>query len=310
VKVVSVINYKGGVGKTTLTANIGAGVAARGRKVLLIDLDPQASLTFSFFSQVEWRESLANTRTIKQWYDSSGRGRTATHLADLIVTPPRVSSLLAGSGWLDLIASHQDLVAVDALLAGVLDGKSGEVPASRFVQVHRRLADGLADKRLDDYDLVLIDCPPNFNMMTKNAVVASDFLLVPARPDYLSTTGIDHLGVQVHRLVQDYNGHLRGTRGRQRDAPPLARPATAVVFTMVQYWGNEPLDALGKYISRVQALRVPTFSTFVRDRKAVYADAPEYGIPAILLGSARHDAGQELRQVVDEFINWVERIPG
>src|SRR5690606_11057457 len=68
--VISVINYKGGVGKTTLTANIGSELASRGKTVLLIDLDPQASLTFSFYEADEWERSLADERTILQWYGS------------------------------------------------------------------------------------------------------------------------------------------------------------------------------------------------------------------------------------------------
>ena len=64
--VVSVINYKGGVGKTSMTANLGAELAWRGRSVLLIDLDPQASLTFSFIRPEQWLDDFAETRTIKQ----------------------------------------------------------------------------------------------------------------------------------------------------------------------------------------------------------------------------------------------------
>ena len=76
---------------------------------------------------------------------------------------------------------------------------------------------------------------------------------------------------------------------------------------MVSYYGSEPMEALGTYISRVRALRVPTFSTFIRDRKAIHAVAPEHGVPAILLHGGHNDAAQELRQLVDEFINWTER---
>ena len=64
---VAIINYKGGVGKTTLTANIGAELALRGRRVLLIDLDPQASLTFSFYRPDEWQQ-FDSPATISQWY--------------------------------------------------------------------------------------------------------------------------------------------------------------------------------------------------------------------------------------------------
>jgi cellulose biosynthesis protein BcsQ len=61
-----------------------------------------------------------------------------------------------------------------------------------FTIIHRRLADGLAEFSDNEYDLVLIDCPPNFNIVTKTAIIASGYLLVPARPDYLSTLGIEY----------------------------------------------------------------------------------------------------------------------
>ncbi len=68
--IVSVINYKGGVGKTTVTANLAAELAHRGYNVLLLDLDPQASLTFSFMRPEDWKELYAESRTIKKWFDS------------------------------------------------------------------------------------------------------------------------------------------------------------------------------------------------------------------------------------------------
>ena len=73
-KVVSVINYKGGVGKTSLTTNLGAELAWRGKKVLLLDLDAQASLTFSFISPDDWRDNYENEGTIKSWFESFENG--------------------------------------------------------------------------------------------------------------------------------------------------------------------------------------------------------------------------------------------
>ena len=95
-KVLSVINHKGGVGKTTLAANVGARLAARGKKILLIDLEPQASLTYSFMSQVEWRRDLATNRTLLQWL-SPPVGGPIPVLSDMISTPSRASAALAGS---------------------------------------------------------------------------------------------------------------------------------------------------------------------------------------------------------------------
>ena len=74
-KVISVVNYKGGVGKTTFVANIAAKLAKEGRKVLLIDLDPQGSLTFSFIAVDQWADKYSETRTIKNWFDDKLNGR-------------------------------------------------------------------------------------------------------------------------------------------------------------------------------------------------------------------------------------------
>ncbi|WP_410171835.1 ParA family protein [Amycolatopsis heterodermiae] len=95
-RIVAVMNYKGGVGKTTLTANLGAVAAARGLRVLLIDLDPQTNLTFSFFTVDDWHHRLKDSRTIRQWYDSEMPGRDIS-LADLVVTPERVNHVLKNS---------------------------------------------------------------------------------------------------------------------------------------------------------------------------------------------------------------------
>ena len=69
-KVVSVINYKGGVGKTTLTANLGAYAAMRGLSVLMIDLDPQTHLTFSFMAEEDWQRRYKDSKTLKKYFDS------------------------------------------------------------------------------------------------------------------------------------------------------------------------------------------------------------------------------------------------
>lgn len=299
-KVVSVINHKGGVGKTTLTANLGAGLAARGRKVLLVDLDSQGSLTVSFFTQNEWTEQLMPAHTIKHWYDGIGTDDAAESLADAIATPPRVRPLL-GSGTLDLIAAHRDLADIDtALAAELLSDPDG------YLAVHRRLSDGLSDKAFAEYDVVLIDCAPNFGLIAKNAVAASDALLIPTRPDYLSTNGIDSLGRKVQAFAEEYNDHLG--RASATDSPPIGVPPADVVFTMVQLHDGEPIEAQRNYISRVQALGIPTFETAMRDSKSVYGPAPEHGVPVILGGTSRA-LTRELRELVSEFAARLERIP-
>lgn len=93
-KTISIINYKGGVGKTAITANLGAALASRGKRVLAIDLDPQASLTVSFFSVDEWRRDFEASKTIKTWYDAFIDRDADLNLRRLICEPKRVHILL------------------------------------------------------------------------------------------------------------------------------------------------------------------------------------------------------------------------
>ena len=299
VKVVSVINHKGGVGKTTLTSNLGAGLAARGKKVLLLDLDSQASLTVSFFTQNEWQHDLVPDRTIKNWFEGL-RGDGPELLSSLVATPERVTRFLTHTGGcLDLVAAHRDLSEVDTALAAQL-----LIDPEHYLAAHRRLREGLSEKELSDYDVALIDCAPNFGLIAKNAVAASDMLLIPTRPDYLSINGIDSLGRKVQSFAQEYNEQLQkaGDNGA-----PLGRPPAAVVFTMVQLHDNQPIEAQRSYISRVAELGVPTFQTTVRDSKAVYGPAPEYGVPVILAGTGRA-LTRELRDLVSEMVAHLDEV--
>jgi chromosome partitioning protein len=199
-KTIAVINYKGGVGKTTITANLAAEMAFRGKKILAIDLDPQASLTFSFFSVDDWRKNFEATKTIKNWYDAFIDKDTDLNLASLIAHPTR-ANVSSGTGRLDLICSHLALINVDLELATRLIGGTERDLRNNYLRVHSRLRQGLESLKTGDYDYVIIDCPPNFNIVTKTAIVASDYLLLPTKPDYLSTLGIDQLTKHVEELV-------------------------------------------------------------------------------------------------------------
>jgi chromosome partitioning protein len=282
--VVSVINYKGGVGKTSLTANLAAQLAWEGRRVLLIDLDAQASLTFSFISPDAWDKEFSETKTIKTWFESLDSG-TPISLTALIDTPKRVQNSLRGRGALDIIYSHLGLINVDLELATKLGGANIGQAKRNFINIHRRLADGIAtDLKDEKYDLVLIDCPPNFNIVTKTAIIASDYILVPARPDYLSTLGISYLLRSVNELIKDYNDFAEIKDGQKTDK--IAPKILGVVFTMIQEYRGVPISAQRPFINQVKRdiPGITVFPEYIKRNDSLFADAPQYGVPVVLHG--------------------------
>ena len=298
-KIISVINYKGGVGKTTLTANLGAELAYRGRNVLLVDLDAQASLTFSFVKPDYWEEQLADGGTIKDWFDSFSEGNTLP-LQDLIITPTEAQSQVEGR--LDLIPSHLGLINVDLELATELGGATLRQSKMNYLKVHQRLAKGFADIDNRAYDFVLIDCPPNFNVVTKTAIVASEFILIPAKPDYLSTLGIDYLRKSVDQLIHDFNEYAAlGSNNTEKIKPEIL----GVVFTMISRYGGRPIAALRPFIAQTKKLGVNVFSTQIRENKTLFGEAPQFGTPVVLTSQSSGTYGdivKELEKLTRELL--------
>lgn len=299
-KIMSVINYKGGVGKTTVTANLAAELAFRGKNILAIDLDPQASLTFSFITVDEWRNNFEKSKTIKNWYDAFIDKDTELNLDSLIAHPKRVNS---GKGKLDLICSHLALINVDLELATRLIGGTERDLRNNYLRVHSRLRSGL-ESLDEDYDFVLIDCPPNFNIVTKTAVTAIDYLLVPTKPDYLSTLGIEQLEKHVGELVKTYNKYIEDSDNAEweKSDPEIL----GILFTMIQIRNQQPISAQQPYIEQVRRLGVHILKTLIRENKTIYADAPEYGVPVVL----RRVSGQTYKDVQSELENLTTEVLG
>lgn len=303
-KVISIINYKGGVGKTTLTANLGAALARLGKRVLLIDVDPQTSLTFCFVSTEHWRESVEPDRTIKTWHEAYG---SSSHvpLHELAFAPEAVNIALNGRGKLELISSHLDLINLDLELATQLGGGSLPMVRRTFQSVHDRLRSEMAAIPAGRYDFVLIDCPPNFSLITKNAIAASDHILIPARPDYLSTLGIDYLRRHIARLCKDFE-EMAGCEGAEQ-LRPINPSILGVVFTMVTLYDRLPAGSQATYIQNVRTMKEGphVFETMIRHNASGFGDAPESGIPLALRNppssSAASHAKDELLALTHEL---------
>ncbi|MGI9604984.1 MAG: ParA family protein [Acidimicrobiales bacterium] len=175
-RVIAIANQKGGVGKTTTTVNLGAAIAEQGKRVLLIDLDPQANASTGLG---------INPRAIeKSMYDVL---LGDTPLEDTLEPAADVKGLFVAPASLDLAGAEIELVP----------GFNRE----------RRLIDALAPIR-DDYDFVFIDCPPSLGLLTINALVAATEVLVPIQCEYYALEGVGQLVRNVDLVRKSLNPTL------------------------------------------------------------------------------------------------------
>lgn len=192
---IAIANQKGGVGKTCTTLNLGIGLALKGKEVLLIDLDPQANLTMS----LGWTNPDEQATTI-----STLLHKTANEQA---IEPGE--GILRHPEGVDLIPSSIQLSGYEANLLGEFGRES----------VLRQYIDGVRPL----YDYILIDCMPSLNILTINALVAADSMLIPTQPQFFSTAGLQMLFQTIHRVQRKLNPELRieGVLVTMMDKRPL-----------------------------------------------------------------------------------------
>ena len=290
-KIVSVINYKGGVGKTTITANLAAEMAYRGKKVLVFDLDPQTNLTFSFLRVDEWSKKFEKDKTIKFWFDSIIDGkRDIPSFNDLIVSKDKI----------DIICSHLGLIDVDIELAAGLSSGTERQHRINYIKTYSYIKNELQTFN-KHHAAILFDSPPNFGIVTKNALIASDYYIVPAKMDYLSTLGINYLRNHVNRLVKDYNSYV------ENFAEKINPQFLGVIATMITIRNGEPITSQKAYIEELLRNNITIFDNMTRLNNTVYASAPQYGTPVVRhfhpSGLTYDNIVHELENLTTEFMN-------
>lgn len=260
---------------------------------MVIDLDPQTNLTFSYMKVEEWSSTYEKEKTIKYWFDSISDGTRPI---------PSFKSLIVKKSDVDLICSHLGLIDVDIELAAGLSAGTERQHKNNFVKTYSYIKNEL--KTLEtEYDVVLFDCPPNFSIVTKNALIASNYYIVPAKMDYLSTLGINQLKNHVDSLVKQYNNYVSE---ENRRANPIF---LGVIATMIAVRNGEPILAQQTYIQQLKRNKITIFDSTIRENKTIYADAPEYGIPVVCksvsAGSTYEQVVLELQDLATEFIRKV-----
>jgi chromosome partitioning protein len=165
--ILSIAIQKGGSGKTTTAINLSAAWQQMGKKVLLIDLDPQANCTQALGLPDDLEES------VYQLFREEAAGAT-----------PEVSNVKVALRGFDFIASSLDLASADLEFAGVY--------------AREKLLQSILAPLEKDYDLIVLDCPPSMGVLTVNALVASDFVLMPLQAEFLPMRG-------VHSFIKHFN---------------------------------------------------------------------------------------------------------
>lgn len=313
-KVVSIINYKGGVGKTTLTANLGAYAASQGKRVLMIDLDPQTHLTFSFMTPEYWGRHYADTKTLKNYFEPVTKGvYELLPLSELIIPLRPGNTLNYENMKLDIISSHLDLITIDMELAGLISAPTAGMLAANNLRVCSYLRKELENLK-NDYDLVLLDCPPNFYVMVKNAITASEYYIVPARPDYLSTLGVTELKKKINKYLTEYDEYARQYNESVRDTHmkkymPVFLTMLGIVPVMVNIQKGEQLVSVQEEYIKLMSSDGSHIFHFIRNNPSVFGSSPQDGVPAVLtrpkFNLTARKIVNELKQLGDEILSCI-----
>lgn len=205
-KVISLLNHKGGVGKTTSVINIGAGLAHKGRRILLVDLDPQANLTVS----------LGIPRQPITIYECM-RGESE-------LEPFRYKDNL------DVIVSTLDLSGAELEL---INEAGREYILRELFETVR-----------EDYDYIIIDCPPSLGLLTLNALAASDYVYIPLQTEFLALQGLAKIKQVVDKVKFRLNRNLEigGVIGTMYDGRKILN--RDVMDTIRKYFGEKVFDTL------------------------------------------------------------------
>jgi chromosome partitioning protein len=249
-RIVAVANQKGGVGKTTTSINLAASIASRGYRVLLVDFDPQGNASSGVGYPRDKVELTIYDALVGE-----------VELED-VIRPTDITTLFVVPATTDLVGAEIELIGAD--------------------HRERFLANCLAPI-VEQYDYIVIDCPPSLGMLTLNALVAADGILVPMQAEYFALEGLSALTATIQKVQAAYNPHLT---------------IDGVLFTM--------FDGRMNLANQVRAEVAKHFGDKCLDttvpRNVRLSEAPSHGKP-VLLYDLRCPGTKSYLAVADEFID-------
>ncbi len=335
-KVISFINYKGGVGKTTTTYHVGCALSLyHNKKVLLVDVDPQTNLTFLCAVPERWEvfksEDGSTARLFEHYLKDSNEKLPSENIIwkspiELFSGGKIVKDVVRG---LDLVPSDIDLLGIDMDLAakvwrkiesGILQEQlfvlkrtlkkvketigldvSDDIRDALFYVDQRRILRDFINRIRDNYDYILIDCPPNLYLVTQNALASSDYYIITAIPDHMSTIGINILMKKIGELNDTMHNKCDLAGSEIHDI--IHR---GILFTMVRTFGQ---GVVNTHKDKMNDLRKDyseqCFENYI-SWGAGYTEAAAQAAPVFLLKDDNSKrVAEQYKQVTEEFLNKV-----
>jgi chromosome partitioning protein len=259
-----VANQKGGVGKTTTTVNLAAGLASVGQRVLMVDLDPQGNATMG--SGVDKRQleltvydvllesaSIVEARVRSNWGDEGARAKAATY---------------------DVLGANRDLAGA-------------EVEMVDLERRENRLKQALASVK-DEYDFVLIDCPPSLSMLTLNGLCSAHGVIVPMQCEYFALEGLTDLVNTIKQVHANLNRDLK--------IIGLLRVMFDPRITLQQQVSDQLRDHFGDKVFNA-----------VIPRNVRLAEAPSYGLPGVVFDPSAKGS-QAFVEFAQEMVERVKKL--
>lgn len=287
--IVSFINFKGGVGKTTLCVEIAAALASKfSSKVLLVDLDPQTNATLSLLNESEWENHRTTKGTLENFF-AACYDKKDFDLSSIIFEynkHPKAKTL-------HILPSSIELFGMDLKIATKFGHE--DIQAKIFLK-------HALEKLSKNYDFIFIDCPPNLYLATQNGLFASDSYVIVALAEYLSTIGISHIQKSVDGIFNEARKTIVKVGGEIK-TPALI----GIIFNRLRYitGGTSPEEST---VQRIETLYDGlVFNTKIPQSTKI-AERPEQKIPIALSGYKADLVYEErMEKAAEEFYERITR---